>query len=320
MIKVLHITENPIAGAPISLSKALNKYQGNKVSSRHLAQSDRNENRIFDCDMIIDHRSYEEIRKSILDADVLHFHNFYKNQHLFRKYPDLWPLVGKKKRVWQAHTQRNIAWMNMEEGLEDKGAKHLVIGQYHPRMYPECEVVPNIVDIYDPKYLPNWEINNEKPRVAFSPSRIRLAGWDNKGYDETVPVLQELVDVRAITAEVIYNTSHADCLNRRRAADISIDEIVTGSYHLVSLESLSQGLATIAGLDDTQVNTLRELTGSNKLPWFIARPDNLKEVLKELISDRAALLDRRRMSRAWMENFWCPKITTERFYNIYKGL
>lgn len=148
MIRVIHITENPIAGAPINLSKALNKYQGDKVSSVHIAQSDRNENRIFDSDIIIDQVSEHFLRHTLEKADVIHFHNFYRNQHLFRKFPRLWDIVMTKKRCWTVHSQRETTWVRLEDALEDKRMKKLVIGQYHPRQWPECEVVPNVIDIW----------------------------------------------------------------------------------------------------------------------------------------------------------------------------
>lgn len=319
MIKVVHITENPIAGAPIALSKALNRWQSDKIQSRHIAVSDRNENRIFDHDLLIGEGHKAEIFRVIQEADVIHMHNFWQNQELFRKWPELWPVVMKKKRCWQVHTQRDIQWVNLEAGIQDKGAKHLVIAQYHPRLYPECQIVPNIVDIFDPRLQPSVT-KNDIPRVTYSPSRIGFKGWDNKGYHETVPVLQKLVNEGCITAEVIYNKPWTECLQRRSKSDISIDEIVTGSYHLCSLESLAQGKATIAGLDALQVQTLRELTGSDDLPWVIARPDTLESALRELTSSPDQLKELQTRSRSWMEEHWHPKKMTDIFVKIYEGL
>ncbi len=319
MIKVVQITENPIAGAPISLSKALNKWQSSKVQSRHIAASDRNENRIFDHDLLIGEGHKEEIFQVIRDADVIHMHNFWQNQELFRKWPELWPVVMSKKRCWQAHTQRDIGWMSMEDGINDKGAKHLVIAQYHPRLYPECTVVPNIVDIFDPRLTP-VATTNALPRVVYSPSRIGFTGWDNKGYHETVPTLQKLVNENLITAEVIYNKPWAECLAKRSQADIAIDEIVTGSYHLCSLESLAQGKVTIAGLDALQVQVLKDLTGSDDLPWVIANPTTIESVLRELAMNREGVEEIKKRSRMWMESNWHPKLMTDIFVKIYEGL
>lgn len=320
MINIAHITENPIAGAPMNLNLCLNKFQGDKVSSRHIAAADHNENRKFKSDLLTRVHSYAEIRQVMEQADVLHFHNFYSNQDLFRLYPDLWPLALKKKRVWQVHSPRLTTWVNLEEALGDSQVKHLVIGQYHPRQWPECEVVPNVIDITEPLLTPLAKPSNMKMRVAFSPSRINLPGWDDKGYKETFPVLQRLVNDGLISAEVIFDQPHDVCLERRRSAHVAIDECVTGSYHLCSLEALSQGLLTIAGLDELQIKALKDLTGTTWLPWYIARPDTLEKLLRQCASDHAMVAIAGQQSRLWMEKYWHPKIMTQRFVEIYERL
>jgi len=319
MINVVHITENPIAGAPIALSNALNEYGAGKISSRHIASSDRNENRVFKSDILIHEGNRDLISKTIHGADIIHFHNFYKHQELFRKFPELWPVVLRKKRVWQVHSQRETAWVDLETPYSDKSMKRLVIAQYHPRQWTECEVIPNIVPIDDEEYRP-LGIVNTPPRVVYTPSRIGLPGWDNKGYNETYSTLVKLVKERKITANIVYNKTHSECMRIRQLADISIDEIVTGSYHLCSLESLSQGLATIAGLDAIQVKTLLDFTGASWLPWVIATPNTLEGSVRNLISNPDELKSIRDRSRLWMETYWHPKQHVERFLRIYENL
>lgn len=321
MINVVHITENPIAGAPMNLSLALNKYQGGKIHSRHIAASDRNEGRVYKSDLLTGVHSYDIIRKVMENADILHFHNFYKSQELFRRYRDLWDIAERKRRVWQVHSQRSISWMPITEGLDDVRAKHLVIGQYHPREWPECTVVPNIIDIEDGVLRPVERLWAEGPlRVAFSPSRIGLMGWDNKGYKETVPVLQQLVNEGIITADVIYNEPHEACLRRRGLCHIAIDEIVTGSYHLCSLEALSQGCATVAGLDEVQVKTIMDLTGAKYVPWLVVDQKGFAKDFRHLAQDRSLMKDYADLGRTWMEKYWHPKDMTQRFVEIYEGM
>lgn len=320
MIKVVQITENPIAGAPMNLNLALNKWQGGKVQSRHVAAADRNENRVFKSDLLTGVNSYEEIRKVLQEADILHFHNFYSKQELFRKWPDLWKLAKTKRRVWQVHSQRDTAWIDIEEGLRDHAARHLVIGQYHPRQWPECAVVPNIIDITDPLLSPHERSWKSPLRVVFSPSRLNLPGWDNKGYRETVPCLQRLVNRHQITAEVVFDKPHEECLQKRASAHISIDEVVTGSYHLCSLESLAQGCVTIAGLDDIQIKTIKDLTGCEWLPWVIAHKENLLRMLHTCAMDPMMMELRAKHSREWMERYWHPRDTTAKFVKIYEGI
>ena len=320
LIRVVHITENPIAGAPINLCKAQNKWSEGKIHSRHIAMSDRNENRVFDSDLLTTNPGHEvSIWEAIRGADILHFHNFYQEQDLFRRYPRLWREALKKKRVIQIHTQRDIGWMDIEAGLRDPETKKIVIAQYHPRQYPECEVVQNVVDIFDERLMPRY-IPYSKPRVVYSPSRINAPGWDNKGYNETAPILQRLVNEGVIEAEIIFDHPHDHCLKRKQIGNIAIDEVITGSYHLCSLETLSQGLVTIANLDLLQIQTLCQVTGSlaSELPWVYASQDSLDVILRALTKPDAELERRQAYSRAWMERYWHPKDVVAKFERIYR--
>jgi hypothetical protein len=314
-MRIVHITENPIAGAPWNLNHAINTYT--EHSSRLIAAQAGNQDRVFPSDIIIDNSSYDIIHNIIQEADVIHLHNFYDNQHLFRKYPDLWPLVMSKPRVWQAHTQRDCKWVSFETPLADKSMKHLVIAQYHPRQYPECQIVPNIIDIWDRKYRP---IRNENliPHVVYSPSNQNLSGWDDKGYAETKPVLTYLASNSIITHDMIINVPHEDCMLRKAYGNIGIDEIKTGSYHLCSLENLSLGLANIAYLDDLTLQAIETVTGTKENPWFNTRATNLQHKIVEIACDRGAMRQHQDNSRAWMEKYWDPKVLVNQFIDIYK--
>jgi hypothetical protein len=316
-MQIVHITENPIAGAPWNLNNAINTYT--EHSSRLIAAQASNQNRTFPHDIIIDDSSYDIIYNIIQNADVIHLHNFYDNQHLFRKYPALWPLVMSKPRVWQAHTQRDCKWVSFEDALADKSMKHLVIAQYHPRQYPECTIVPNIIDIWDKKYMPTKN-ENLIPHVVFSPSNQNLNGWDDKGYMDTRPVLVKLAVGGRMSHDIIIDVPHEECMFRKSMGDIGIDEVKTGSYHLCSLENLSLGLATIAHLDDLTKSALQSVTGSTELPWVSTQLNGLESAILSLISDKDFLVQKKTESRAWMEKYWSPKVLVKQFIDIYKGL
>jgi hypothetical protein len=319
-IRVVNVCDNPIAGSPISLSKALNKWSDNQVWSRHICSTDRNDSRVYDSDLLLGVHSYEEIRKVMEEADIFHFHSHYSKQTLFNKHPELWDICLSKPRVWQAHSQRSITWMDIEEGVRDPAARHLVIGQYQPREWPECTPVPNIVDITLPELTPYPREWRGPLRVAYSPSRIGLTGWDDKGHAETVPILQKFVDRRLLTAEVIHDVPYRECLTRRGRAHIAIDEIVTGSYHLCSLEALSQGLATMAGLDMLQLQTIKDISGAEWHPWIIAIPETLKHRLAACVQDPAMVYNTAMMGRRWMEKYWHPRDMCQRYVDIYKEM
>jgi hypothetical protein len=225
----------------------------------------------------------------------------------------------KKPRVWQAHTQRDCKWVNLNIPMEDKTMKHLVIAQYHTRQYPECEVVPNIIDIWDQKYQPRF-MEGLLPMVVYSPSNVNLQGWDDKGYEPTKKALNELDRRGLIDFDMVIDVPHQQCMLRKSLGEIGIDEIITGSYHLCSLENLALGLATIAHLDEQTRTAVFKVTGQHILPWIDATKSTLLPTLMELIKDRKALMQKRRESRAWMEQHWDPKLLVHTFTRIYQQL
>jgi hypothetical protein len=317
-MNIVHITENPIAGSPSNLNSAINKYTNHK--SRLIAAHASNENRTFKSDLIIDNTDYDIIYNIIQNADIVHLHNFYKKQHLFRKYPELWPIVEKKTRVWQAHTQRNCHWVDFEEPLADKTMKHLVIAQYHTRQYPECTIVPNIIDIWDKKYMPLAGNHNTIPHVVYSPSNQNLSGWDDKGYSETRPVLMKLAVGGNMSHDIIINVPHEECMFRKSLGDIGIDEVKTGSYHLCSLENLSLGLATIAHIDRLTSAAISSITGTTEIPWISTPHHGLETAIFNLISNKDRLEKKKNESRLWMEKYWAPEVLVKKFTDIYESL
>jgi hypothetical protein len=94
------------------------------------------------------------------------------------------------------------------------------------------------------------------------------------------------------------------CLERKNQCHIIFDHM-QGYYGVSSLESLSQGKPVIAGLDDWNMQWIKEFTGSDVLPWVVARnPDELEGQLCELIghSDLRDYVGRN--SRKFMEDHW----------------
>lgn len=317
-MKVVHITENPIAGAPLNLVGILNKYASAYVEARLISKTAANLGRTFGSDLLVNEHP-EEIRQVIRDADIIHFHNFFKKQELFKRYPDLWPIVQKKKRVIQFHTQRQNKWISFEDALADKTMKHLVIAQYHPRQYPECTIVPNLIDIWDPKYI-GYINENAIPYVVFAPGNISLNGWSDKGFEFTKDILRSL-DLRGlIQKDIIMEVPHDECMKRKKVADIGIDEVITGSYHLNSLEYLSLGVVAVNACDDLTWGYMRSVCGAEKNPFYITRKPDLQSRLLDLVRQPKLLKELKVAGRVWMERYWDPTKLVHRYVDVYRSL
>jgi len=307
-MRVIHITEGNLSGAPSRLAAVERTGGIDALLLYHRNDADTN-------DYPYDHLTSEprEVLAPLLAAaDLVHFHNCWRGSAAFAVHPWMWDIVGGKPAVFQVHSPRRGDPIE-EAALREPALTKLVIAQFHVRQYPECQAVPNAVPIDDPLHLPLF-IDNQPPIVAFTPHNCHRSGWHDKGCAPTLQVLRQgfrhLVKNGALWAEV---------MRERARCDIAIDEIVTGSYHMCSLESLSQGLATIAGLDELTVDALEQVTGTRRHPWIVATPQSLHRELTRLVEDAAYRQAKRVEARQYMETFWNPRKVAARFAAIYAG-
>lgn len=304
-MRIVHISDYPLSGAPYRLMQ-VQRLCG--LEARLLFHVDRySGNRVYPCDLMMS-ASREELAPLFDSADVIHYHERWRSSQLFKLHPWAWDALRKKPSVIQFHTPRE---KHLEEGLCEPSLLKLVVAQYHVRLYPECRPVPNAVPIDDPMHRP-LGVENDPPRIVFTPGYCNRRGWRSKGCGSTLAVLKRGFDYRFVTS-----VPWAEAMAAKRDCDIAIDEVVTGSYHLCSLEALSLGLATIAGLDELTIDALEKVTGTRQHPWIVARPNTLYRELKRLVADPGYRREKRRESRAWMERYWSPQAIVAHFEAAY---
>ncbi len=220
-----------------------------------------------------------------------------------------------KKSVIQYHSEPFRVELN---------SKHpkLVIAQYHATLkeYSDCLIVRNPIDLYDDKFFPRYE--SKVIRIGYSPSTINPGSiWADKGYIETIPILEEIKKMYrdAVEIDIITNLPLNECLARKSRCNIFIDEIKTPSYHRSGLEALSMGLATICSTDYKVEDHLLKSSGALTNPFINANPNTLKQILIDLIDTGIDnLLEIGYKNRIWMEKYWDPRIIAEEYIKIYK--
>lgn len=312
-MKVLHLSDTPLSGSPVRISNLLNRVGGEDVESRHLVWHPVWGFRDFGSDVVSAELSVDEVEQHLEWADVIHYHNRYKRQEVFKK-TGLKP--PKKPSVIQVHSPRKSE--DFSEELSS-GLPIAVIAQFHVREWREAKfLVPNVVDIDLPEYQPLCA-NNSVPMVSYAPSNCTLRGWDDKGYHLTAPFLKRLAFSNKIIFQLIVKLPHAKCLELKRLADIGIDEMVTGSYHLNSLEYLAMGIPCFAGIDDLTKKAILDVTGASSIPWVVCKADQFECTLSEMIRTRS-FTEKGIESRFWMEKYWNPEKLKDKYLSMYKEL
>jgi hypothetical protein len=269
---------------------------------------------VFQYDIDSSKLTKEEILKWFDWADVIHYHNRYSTQKIFKNH-DLKP--PKKPSLIQIHSPRESE--DFSDVLQS-GVPIATIAQYHERQWPEKRfIVPNVVDIHDPLHMPIEKPNRVLPFISYSPSNAVCKGWDDKSYSTVSPVLRRMSVNREIIYHKIFNMPHTECLKVKQNANIGIDEVTTGSYHMSSLEFLSMGVACMGRLDAQCEKTVKDLTGADWLPWVMSSTTNFKSDLIKLIRTRG-YIEAGKKSREWMEKYWNPEAICSFFTELYESL
>ena len=327
-ITVVHIAFTPLAGSPIRIVNALNRHTS--VRARLVVLNPNvYDQRKFDGDLVWG-RDKEEILKLLRETNLIHLHHFFELES--NPFGINFTHVAPQARfVRQFHTHPLTIARGQEakaRQVVDSTIPQLVIAQYHERFFPRARLVPNIVPLSDKLYRPVPRVAID-PVVFFAPTVDYSAvgapsggtRWETKGASETEALLSQIVEACGkgrIT--VRRNIPHEQCLRERQACDISIDEMVTGSFHLSSLEALAQGLPTFAYLDARSLETLSEFTGTVTNPWLNFRLEDAGGPLSELIKDDRLRREMGESSRKWMENYYNDREMIKHYVRAYEDL
>jgi hypothetical protein len=306
-MNVVHFSYNPISAAPFRLAQiqrlcGVNARVINKATHFHEDSA-----RVYPCDVLIDEPE-STLRPLLEGADIIHYHH-HQLGGMLASQPWAWDVIKNKPSLVQFHVAREP---EMETILSNPAVVKLVVAQYQVRQFPECIPVQNAIPIDDELHRP-LSVRNQPPIVAFTPPYCHATGWGDKGCAETKRILQAGFQHR-----IVMSRPWNEAMAIRQQCDIAIDEVVTGSYHMCSLEALSQGLATVAGLDALTVDALEQVTGTRSHPWIVARFDTLRERLAELVADADYLQAKRAEARDYMDRYWHPEALVARFREIYE--
>lgn len=309
------VTTNDPAGTGIQFARAINRF------SEHRCRLVTTESRYrcgFEKDLHVPSLAdYGELEAVLKGADLFHFHmiadedlplgpfrvrDFHRGQPIVHHHHGEPPFRVDPRR-FAAREQR-------------LGRAAIVSTPDLARLYPEAAWVPNPVPLGEPDYRPvPVRGTDERIRVGHSPTRREL-----KNTAEFLRVMTRLAarDPR-LRPVVIENERHRECLRRKRDCQIFFDHM-QGYFGVSSLESLSQGVPTIAGIDDWNRDALARFTGTAELPWVLAHDAAaLAERIRWLANEPDARRELGLASRHWMERCWTPPRIVDALLSVYAG-
>lgn len=312
--RVLHVSPTPLVDAPRKISDSINSYTEYISDSFVFNDYPGKLKNLFSFNTLLFNKSKKLILELIKNADIIHIHNFLtlEQEQIILKYSKSDVLF-----VYQVHSPLREGPI-FSEYAED-GKIHFdskcVVAQYQPRLYKNYKIVPNII-LQEPSK--NLIQENEKPKILFSPAHTRTGGrWNDKTIpkvDELLKSLSALEQIELINTETY--TPH-ELYQLRKRCHISIDEIVTGAYHQISLEGLCSGNVVINNSDVFSDLMLKFIIHSNQeIPFYKVNIHNITEKLYTLISDKDLI---RKYQNSSYE-FYIKNLTPNKLVNHYKDL
>ncbi|WP_219861226.1 hypothetical protein [Vreelandella piezotolerans] len=323
-LKVVHLSESPLVGAPGKISNALCRIGVNSISyvkKDYPLKSGGLGGFFMDNSILINSsiksNEFDSFVFNLSQADVIHIHNWI-DLSLFES---VLKYCYKAKFVYHVHSPLREGPLFDEKSGNfpvDFSAR-LVVSQYQPRHYQGYTVVPNIV-------LENPALSlreKSKPlKVLYSPSHKRDGRWNNKGSSEVTDILKSLKASGHIEMYSIDQPINPKALFQiRRMCDVTIDEIVTGAFHQVSLEGLCAGNVVINNADFFTQQIFQHSVGAEMPPPFVKSDektilDNLIALSKDVDYCNAV---KRKGFEYFSENL-IPENLANRYLKIYEEL
>jgi hypothetical protein len=312
-INVVHIAPTPLVGAPGKVSECLNRYTTHQGEFIYLSDYPQPLKGCFISSGIYWDRKSEEINchveNLIKKADVIHVHNA-----LFRITCDeIYSLNPSASYIFQSHSglREGPLFYDVTEMMGLPFKRYFTIAQAHPRQFQDYELVPNIIN-YPSNQQPT---SGNIPKILFSPTHAREGRWNGKKseiLEKTLSAMSHLGRIEYIKPTTFLTPY--ELFSLRKSCQISVDEIVTGGFHQVSLESLCAGTVCINGADYFSKLSLMGCIGATEEPpFFTVTEDDCVEKIEELVSSPALIEEYQRRSLIFFEDYLKP----EKLVNIY---
>jgi glycosyltransferase involved in cell wall biosynthesis len=262
---------------------------------------------------------YGEIEHLLTQADIIHFHMLIDENVM------IGPLCLRDyvhgKRFLHHHHGHHDLFVNASSFTEKyrKLDRRVIVSTPDLlKILPDATWQPNLVPIHQVHYLPRYDHLN-------ATERVKIVQAPTRKWQKQTAVFRKVTDelrntYPQIELYILTDIPQAECLRFKRNCHISFDHM-NGWFGIASLESLAHGLPTVAGLDDWNIECIQNFTGTDEVPWVVARSeDELREKLAKLGHDIPYRVAIGQGSRRFMENHWTEQHALDVLLQTYESL
>ena len=231
-----------------------------------------------------------EAARVIAQADIVHVHN--------EAFPGLESF--RRKMLLQFHSCPIRGSFKLLRGLTSH-----VYTVSQPMQQREYNL-PGLPNMMDPEeYKPKTGSFGSRLKVIFAPTN----NWDthvigSKAATDVTSILRQAVPY--VDVEVFSTLNYLENLERKKQADILIDDLVGKTFHKTALEGCCFGLAV--------------LTSTDHGGWINTNLSSLVSILRRLFGERDYLREWKKKSREWLLNEWHPVKLVKVYEDAYKKI
>ncbi|CAM3564639.1 hypothetical protein [Marinicrinis lubricantis] len=265
-------------------------------------------------------------------CDIFHFHN---GNSLYLQNKDL-PLIHQAgKKMIMHHWGNDVRKAAMVSKLNPYPLppSYLTDEQIHERLLylskyiehaivQDYETFPYVKDYYAQVHVLPLACHVERFPVRFPEEKVRIpkiihapTNQAFKGSEFVEKAINDLKKQYRFEYIRVEKMSHAEALQAYASADIIVDQILCGSYGMLSVEAMSMGKVVVAYIRD-------DVLKHNPVapPIVNANPDNMKEVLSDLLKQPEQLRKIGKKSRAYVKKVHDAEMIARQLVQIYSKL
>ncbi|MCM2675033.1 glycosyltransferase family protein [Alkalicoccobacillus plakortidis] len=285
-----------------------------------------------------DHLQYMEKHQIANKSDELIDHHdlfhFHYAQSLKEDYSDLQRLKGSGKKAVMHHWGNDVRFHEMAKErnpfaytgdspanvimdyrlkqissvIEDAIVQDYEVYEYVKDYYKRVHVVPIAIDL------------SKIQKVETKPKNIPLLvhAPTNPYFKGTVHVeraIKKLKETHHFRYKRIEHMNHEKAVELYKEADIILDQILCGSYGLLSVESMSLGKPVVTFVRDDLLSKFSEIP-----PVVNANPDTIYEKIKLLVESPQKWGEIGQQGREYVEKYHDSKVVSKQILDIYQSL
>ncbi|MDQ0207867.1 glycosyltransferase family protein [Alkalicoccobacillus murimartini] len=192
--------------------------------------------------------------------------------------------------------------------IEDAIVQDYEVYEYVKDYYKRVHVVPIAVDL---KKIQKVETKPKNiPLLVHAPTNPYF-----KGTVHVERAIKQLKETHLFRYKRIERMNHDEAVELYKEADIILDQVLCGSYGLLSVEAMSLGKPVVTYIRDDLLPKFPE-----KPPIVIANPGTIYEQIKWLIESPEKWGEIGQKGRKYVETYHDSKVVSEQILSIYDSL